>query len=55
LILFNEPDAAIDRLEYLLSNPGWYSIWDVKLDPFLDPLRDNPRFQELIVKYEEKD
>lgn len=53
LILFDEPDAAIDRLEYLLSNPDWYSIWDVKLDPFLDPLRDHPRFQELIKKYED--
>jgi tetratricopeptide (TPR) repeat protein len=51
LILFDEPDEAIDRLEYLLSVPGRYSTWDLKLDPFLDPLRDDPRFQELIAKY----
>jgi TolB-like protein len=51
LILIDEPDAAIERLEYLLSVPCLYSTWDMKLDPFLDPLRVNPRFQELIAEY----
>jgi serine/threonine protein kinase/tetratricopeptide (TPR) repeat protein len=51
LILIDKPDMAIDNLEYLLSVPGRYSTWDLKLDPFLDPLRDDPRFQELIAKY----
>ncbi len=51
LILIDEPNMALDRLEYLLSKTGLYSTWDLKLDPFLDPLRESPRFQELIAKY----
>ncbi len=45
-------DAAIDRLEYLLSIPGDLSISLLRIDPTWDPLRSHPRFQALLEKYE---
>jgi non-specific serine/threonine protein kinase len=45
-----ETDAAIDKLEYLMSIPAWFSVWDLKLNPLFDPLRDHPRFQALLKK-----
>jgi serine/threonine-protein kinase len=46
-----EHDLAIDRIEDLLSMPGMLTIQLLKLRPVFDPLRDHPRFQELIEKY----
>jgi TolB-like protein/Flp pilus assembly protein TadD len=43
-----EHDAAIDQVEYLLSIPFDMSIWDLRLHPRWDPLRDHPRFQALV-------
>ena len=50
--MVGEQDAAIDQLEYLLSIPSWLSAWDLRLDPHWDPLRDHPRFQALLEKYD---
>jgi serine/threonine protein kinase/tetratricopeptide (TPR) repeat protein len=47
-VMVGEYDAAIDRLELLLSFPGWMSIPLLRLDPIWDPLRDHPRFQKLL-------
>jgi Flp pilus assembly protein TadD len=41
-------DAAIDRLERLLSIPSDLSVWSLRLDPAWDPLRANPRFEALV-------
>jgi serine/threonine-protein kinase len=41
-------DSAIDRLEFLLSIPSRLSLPLLRLDPAWDPLRDHPRFQELL-------
>jgi non-specific serine/threonine protein kinase len=44
-------DAAIDRIDYLLSIPGELSVQLLHLDPTWAPLHDHPRFQALIAKY----
>ncbi len=46
--MVGETDAAIDRLEHLLSIPGPLSVSLLRLDPIWDPLRDHPRFQQLV-------
>jgi len=47
-VMVGEFDAAIDRLEFLLSRPGEMSIPLLRLDPVWDPLRNHPRFKKLI-------
>jgi len=49
--LTGEPDRAIDLLEGLLSRPGPTTVASLKAIPTWDPLRDNPRFIELLKKY----
>ena len=44
-------DAAIDQLEYLLSIPSGVSVPQLELDPIWGPLRDHPRFVELLERY----
>jgi len=41
-------DLSIDKLEDLLDIPGELSIHWINLDPAWDPLRDHPRFKELV-------
>ena len=53
-IMLGEYDQAIDALETLLAIPSQLTVWRLKLDPRYDPLRDLPRFQELLDKYSEK-
>ncbi len=53
-IITGEHDKAIELLEQLLSIPSYVTKSRLKTDPSYDPLRDNPIFQELIEKYEEK-
>jgi serine/threonine-protein kinase len=43
-----EREAAIDKLEYLLSIPSVTTAWILRLDPTWDPLRDHPRFKKLV-------
>jgi serine/threonine-protein kinase len=49
--MVGEYDKALDEIELLLSIPYYFTTWDLKLNPFWDPMRDHPRFQELIAKY----
>ena len=51
-VAVGEYDAAIDQLEILLSIPSELSANLVRLDPIYDPLRDHPRFQALLEKYQ---
>jgi TolB-like protein/Tfp pilus assembly protein PilF len=44
---FGEIDAAIAALPHLLEVPAGLTTANLKLDPFWDPLRKDPRFQKL--------
>ena len=50
--LAGEEQLAIQQLDELLSRPSPVSVSLLRLDPLYDPLRDNPRFQALLAKYE---
>jgi tetratricopeptide (TPR) repeat protein len=49
-----EPDAALDRVEYLLSIPTDLTLARLRLEPDWDPLRDHPRFQELLEQHRDQ-
>jgi non-specific serine/threonine protein kinase len=49
--MIGEYEKALDEIELLLTIPYYFTTWDLKLNPFWDPFRDHPRFQELIAKY----
>ena len=48
--LVDEPELALDQLEPLLRAPFYLSPGWLRIDPTFDPLRSNPRFQELVEK-----
>ena len=50
--MVGEYDAAIEQLEYLLSIPSTVSVPLLRIDPTWDRLRDHPRFQALLAKYD---
>ena len=45
----DEKDAAIDQLEKAYQNHDWF-LQRIKVDPFMDPLRDDPRFDQMVKK-----
>ena len=49
--LLGDYDAALDRIEYLLTNPSWISSAFLEMDPRWEPLRDLPRYQQLIEEH----
>jgi serine/threonine-protein kinase len=50
--MLGEQDAAIDQLETYLALPSPWTVQADLRDPRYDPLRDHPRFQALLEKYE---
>jgi TolB-like protein/tetratricopeptide (TPR) repeat protein/predicted Ser/Thr protein kinase len=45
-----EHEAALDLIEQLLAMPSWISTSLLRIDPYFDPLRDHPRFQDLLKR-----
>jgi hypothetical protein len=41
-------DSAIAALPHLLEMPNGESRGDLRINPFWDPLRKDPRFQSLV-------
>ncbi|MEJ2703614.1 MAG: hypothetical protein P8Z79_14345, partial [Sedimentisphaerales bacterium] len=54
LALTGHPTEAISILDTLLSAPSHLTLVNIKQDAAWDPIRDNPRFQALIEKYEKR-
>jgi tetratricopeptide (TPR) repeat protein len=49
---FGEAEAAVEHLERFLSVPSMTSVKYTKIDPAFDRVRDDPRFQALVARYE---
>jgi len=49
-VMVGEFEAAIEKLEFLLSVPSELSTPLLRLDPAWDPLRDHSRFKKLLEK-----
>jgi len=52
-ILLEEYEDALDHIEHLLSDPSLISVPYLKIHPDMDPLRDHPRFKQILSKYSE--
>ena len=50
--ILGDTEAALEQLEYLLSNPSWISSPFLRMDPRWDSLRQDPRFQALLEKHD---
>jgi TolB-like protein/class 3 adenylate cyclase/Tfp pilus assembly protein PilF len=44
-----ERDLAFEQLETLAKIPAGVSYGDIRLDPFWDPLRGDPRFEKIVT------
>jgi len=46
-----DADPALVEIERLLAGPSPLSVHTLRLDPRWDPIREHPRFQELLQKH----
>jgi tetratricopeptide (TPR) repeat protein len=54
-ILCGQYDLAMDKIEWLLTIPGYISNTELKVNPWYDPLRSLPRFQKILnTEYQTK-
>jgi serine/threonine protein kinase/tetratricopeptide (TPR) repeat protein len=53
LVQAGEADAALDQIEQLLADRVRLSVHRLRLEPWWDPIRQHPRFQELLEEYAE--
>ncbi|MCK4836483.1 MAG: hypothetical protein KAT17_07590, partial [Candidatus Aminicenantes bacterium] len=52
--ILGEYEAALDKIEYLLSIPSYMSPGWLSLDPRWDRLKNLPRYQQIMQKYIER-
>jgi serine/threonine-protein kinase len=52
LAQLGEVDSALVEIERLLVEPSRETVFTIRLDPRYDPIRNDPRFQALLVKYD---
>jgi serine/threonine-protein kinase len=54
-VMVGEYEEALDKIEYLFSIPNYYlSVPLLRLEPLWDPLREHPRFIQMLEKYSVK-
>jgi tetratricopeptide (TPR) repeat protein len=46
-----ELDKALDMIDRVLSIPSWFSVEMLKIAPVYDPLRNLPRYKQIVEKY----
>ena len=51
-LMAGENDRSLSLIAHLLASPVGMKIWQLRLDPAWDRLRDDPRFQKLIAQPE---
>ena len=44
-----EKDLALEQLEEVVQLPGPISYGQLRLHPWWDPLRDDPRFEKIVA------
>jgi TolB-like protein/Tfp pilus assembly protein PilF len=52
--ILGEKDRAIEVLDGLLSRPSGMTVQILKVNPIWDPLRNDPRFENLLTKHGSK-
>ncbi|MCH9030990.1 MAG: hypothetical protein IIB00_01840 [candidate division Zixibacteria bacterium] len=52
--MMGDNKRALELLDEALSVPGFLSVNDLRLNPIFDPLRNDKRFIELLIKYDDK-
>jgi len=52
LVQVGEYDAALEEIERGLSMPGRTTLFALRLDPAIDPIREDPRFQAILQKHQ---
>jgi serine/threonine protein kinase/tetratricopeptide (TPR) repeat protein len=53
-VMVGDHEHAIEQLEYLLTNPSWISAPFLEYDPTWNPLRADPKFQEMLRRHRDK-